>query len=255
VDFYRQGKQPPPEDWKGQGSSSSADAKPKFTGSGFKLGSDEVPGGKVASDDHKEDGDDEDGAETVVRTLTFWRNGFSIDDGPLIPINDPRCQEILEAINSGRAPLHLFNVKQGQQAEVRVADRKGEDFVAPKKTLKAFSGSGQRLGALVPNDKSASSAAAADTQVPAVNSVKMEVDASKPVTSVQIRLADGTRLVSKFNLTHTVSDLVKFIQASRPGAPTQFQLQTQFPTKVLSDSTQTLEQAGLKNATIFQKMT
>jgi hypothetical protein len=37
------------------------------------------------------------------------------------------------------------------------------------------------------------------------------LDPAQPTTSVQIRLADGTRLVSKFNHTHTVNDIRQFI--------------------------------------------
>ena len=43
---------------------------------------------------------------------------------------------------------------------------------------------------------------------------KFEVDQTKPTTSVQIRLADGTRIVCRMNLTHTVGDIRNFINAS-----------------------------------------
>lgn len=37
------------------------------------------------------------------------------------------------------------------------------------------------------------------------------VDASAPTTSVQIRLADGSRLVAALNHSHTVGDLRRYI--------------------------------------------
>ena len=37
------------------------------------------------------------------------------------------------------------------------------------------------------------------------------LDPTQPTTIVQIQLADGTRLVSKFNHTHTVNDIRQFI--------------------------------------------
>lgn len=40
---------------------------------------------------------------------------------------------------------------------------------------------------------------------------KLEVDASQPTTSIQIRLADGSRLSGRFNLTHRIADLRSFI--------------------------------------------
>lgn len=43
----------------------------------------------------------------------------------------------------------------------------------------------------------------------AKNSVS--VDSSRPVTTVQIRLADGSRLVGQFNHSHTIADIRRFI--------------------------------------------
>ena len=43
----------------------------------------------------------------------------------------------------------------------------------------------------------------------AKNSVS--VDSSLPVTTVQIRLADGSRLVGQFNHSHTIADVRRFI--------------------------------------------
>lgn len=38
---------------------------------------------------------------TAIRTLTFWQDGFSIDDGDLRDYQDPANQEILRAIDGG----------------------------------------------------------------------------------------------------------------------------------------------------------
>jgi len=43
----------------------------------------------------------------------------------------------------------------------------------------------------------------------AKNSVS--VDSSLPITTVQIRLADGSRLVGQFNHSHTIADVRRFI--------------------------------------------
>ena len=37
----------------------------------------------------------------VTRYLTFWRDGFSVDDGQLYRYDDPANQTMLNAINSG----------------------------------------------------------------------------------------------------------------------------------------------------------
>lgn len=41
---------------------------------------------------------------------------------------------------------------------------------------------------------------------------KLKLDSSAPVTTIQVRLADGTRLAGQFNLTHTVADIQEYIQ-------------------------------------------
>ena len=55
----------------------------------------EPKGRKLGEEEQEED------VEPVERNLTFWRNGFSIDDGPLFEYSDPKNQKYLEAIKSG----------------------------------------------------------------------------------------------------------------------------------------------------------
>lgn len=60
-------------------------------------------------DDADFGGDDDDddmglGAgneEPVIRNLTFWQDGFSIEDGDLMRYDDESNQAILRAINAG----------------------------------------------------------------------------------------------------------------------------------------------------------
>lgn len=174
--------------------------------------------------------------------------------------DDPANREILQAIESGRAPLSLMNVEPGQPADVNVFKRLDEDYVAPKKKFVPFSGQGQRLGSVTPGEPSraaapapapvaAPAAAAAQPTAPSVN-----VDASTPSTSIQIRLADGTRLVSRFNHHHTVGDLYSFVNASNAGSRSRdYILQTTFPNKELKDHGQSVKDAGLINAVVVQK--
>lgn len=80
------------------------------------------------------------------------------------------------------------------------------------------------------------------------------VDDSLPSTSIQLRLADGTRMVSRFNYSHTIRDIRAFIDASRPGGDRNYQLQTMgFPPKQLNDLDETIEQAGIANSVVIQK--
>ena len=43
--------------------------------------------------------------ETAIRHLTFWQDGFSVEDGELMRYDDPANEQILAEINSGCASL------------------------------------------------------------------------------------------------------------------------------------------------------
>ena len=80
------------------------------------------------------------------------------------------------------------------------------------------------------------------------------LDEALPSTSIQLRLSDGTRMIAHFNYHHTITDIRAFIEASRPGGSTNYQLQMMgFPPKQLNDPMQTIEQAGLANSVVIQK--
>ncbi|KAH9917736.1 uncharacterized protein B0H18DRAFT_1123446 [Fomitopsis serialis] len=256
---------PPQED---AGSSRSS----VFTGGGHTLGSDEVDSTFIPDPSSSIPPEE----ETAIRHLTFWRDGFSVEDGDLMRYDDPTNAQILNEINSGRAPPHILNVSPGQPVELRVVKRLSDEFVAPPKARDVFSGEGHRLGSPVPSIAGLGAAASVDMPgsfpVTATGSVgepsasgasvrsaesintRFEVDQSLPTTSVQVRLADGTRMVCRMNLTHTVGDIRNFINASRPENLTRpYTIQTTFPAKVLDDNAKTVEQAGLVNAVVVQR--
>jgi len=80
------------------------------------------------------------------------------------------------------------------------------------------------------------------------------VDESQPVTSLQLRLADGTRLVARFNHSHTVADTPALHRRCETCARGPCSLQTPgFPPVKLEDDTQTVESAGLINAVVIQR--
>lgn len=244
----------------GEAQAATGSSRSRFTGSGQTLGSDDSPSVVVPDTTERPPR----APETVRRSLTFWRDGFSIEDGPLMRYDEPANQEILRAIRSGRAPTALMGVQQGQQADVHVFKRLDEDYVPPKKTFQPFSGQGNRLGSPTPEVASASASAPTPVAAPAAlaspqasqtpAAPQVAVDASQPTTSLQIRLGDGTRLVSRFNHSHTVGDIYSFVNsASATSRSREYVLQTTFPNKELTDHSQTVKDAGLVNAVVVQK--
>lgn len=259
---------PGPEgaDWDNAGSSSGA-GPIYFQGAGYRLGSEDdqqegasipVVGGASSSSSGAEGPTRAQLDTPVVRHLTFWRNGFSVgEDGELLKYDDPANIQYVAAINAGFAPPELFDIHSEQAVEIKVARKLDEDYKEPPKKLKAFSGSGNRLGdmstAANPIVGSGSSSASAtgtvDSSQPAV-----VVDPSQPTTSIQVRLADGTRIIAKLNHSHTVADLYTFVGSSLPANETRrFNLLTVYPLKELSERDATIKDAGLVNAAVVQK--
>lgn len=124
----------------------------------------------------------------------------------------------------------------------------------PEKPRVPFQGVGRTLG---------SSTAPPSESPVAINhlnaapspSMGLVVDEKLPSTSIQLRLADGTRMIARFNHHHTIGDIRAFIDSSRSGGTRAYQLQTVgFPPKLLNDLSLTIEQAGLANSVIIQKI-
>ncbi|KAH0580409.1 UBX domain-containing protein 1 [Termitomyces sp. J132] len=235
-----------------------------FRGGGHTLGSDEVESTYIPDPDaiHEDEA-------PAVRNLTLWSDGFTIEDGPLMDYDNPGDAALLEQIRSGQAPPHALNLRVGQSVDLRVAHRIHEAYVPPQGS-RAFSGSGNRLGAPVPEITGVGSSSGSTSmpgQFPTSSqrtaagagerqsmTTRFEVDQSLPTTSVQLRLADGTRMVCRMNLTHKVGDLRNFINAARPENLTRpYTIGTTFPSRILDDLDITIEAAGLANSVVVQR--
>lgn len=210
------------------------------------------------SDDFSDFSDDEP-QEMVIR---FWRNGFSVDDGPLRSYDDPANNEFLGSIRRGDVPRELFTTPWGLgEINLNMEDHKNEDYVQIKKPIKAFTGKGRRLGSVVPPT---SVAAPSDTSNLPPRDLKsaeteaqeaLQLNTNEPHTNIQIRLADSSRIVMRINTNQPVSRIREFICRARPGTLSDsFKLLTTFPSKELSDEDQTIADAQLANATVVQRM-
>ncbi|KAL2010545.1 hypothetical protein VTN00DRAFT_6352 [Thermoascus crustaceus] len=209
--------------------------KPKksyFTGTARTLGGDDTPS-RVIEDPNA---GVRQRPPRVSRTLHFWADGFSVDDGELYRSDDPRNAEILDGIRQGRAPLSIMNVQPGQEVDVEIKQHE-EKYVKPKPKYKPFSGPGQRLGSPTPGVRTEAPPTPAASAEPA----KPNVDESQPTVTLQIRLGDGTRLTARFNTTHTIGDVYSFVSAASPASQARpWVLMTTFPSKELTDKSAVL---------------
>ncbi|KAH8517880.1 hypothetical protein H0E87_005699 [Populus deltoides] len=190
----------------------------------------------------------------VNHAVTLWRNGFTVDDGPLRRFDDPANASFLESIKRSECPKELEPLDRGTQVHLDLM-RREENYSEPEKPLVSFQGVGRALGSssdtTVP---AASEPTVASLKAAPVPTPGLVLDSSSPTTSIQLRLADGTRMVSRFNLNHTIRDIRAFIEASRPGGASNYQLQTMgFPPKQLTDPDQTIEEAGIASSVVIQK--
>ncbi|XP_024983168.1 plant UBX domain-containing protein 4-like [Cynara cardunculus var. scolymus] len=207
-----------------------------FTGTGRLLSGEAVPAAPQQP-------------QNLVHNIVFWRNGFTVNDGPLRRLDDPENAPFLESIRKSECPKELEPANRRSSVHVNLI-RRDENFLEPVASQVAFQGVGRTLGrstdepAPVPNT----------TNAP-VPSRGLILDTTLPSTSIQLRLADGTRMIAHFNHHHTVADIRAFINASRPDGSSDYQLQTVgFPPKQLIDLSQTIEQAGLANSVVIQKI-
>ena len=80
---------------------------PSFTGAGHSLTSDAVTQGAPVPEKPQE------------HKITFWQNGFTVDDGPLRDTQDAQNAQFLAAINRGQMPAELAGPDGTAEGEVR----------------------------------------------------------------------------------------------------------------------------------------
>ncbi|KAL8965194.1 MAG: hypothetical protein Q9183_003981 [Haloplaca sp. 2 TL-2023] len=229
-----------------------------FTGTARTLGGDDTPSETIPDPTSSRSR----AAPPVERILHFWSDGFSVDDGPLYRNDDPANAEILAHIRQGRAPMDILNVERSQEVDVKL-DMHEEKYKPPKKKYRPFEGGGQRLGSPTPGDAISQPSASTTAAIPSTasgtsstSSSGMDVDDSQPTVSLQIRLGDGTRLVSRFNTNHTIGDVYDFVRrASTASQAREFALMTTFPSAELKDLTKVLGDMSefKRGGTVVQK--
>ena len=154
-----------------------------FAGAGHSLSGATVDGGTAPTQPHE-------------HTITFWQNGFTLDDGPLRTADDPANAAFLAAVNRGQMPAELIGEDGNAEGDVHIVDKSGEPYKPPTVAEKPFQGQGRSM-----REEGSSSGAAA---APVADAQELTLDAAAPTTTLQVRLADGSRKIVKANHTHTI---------------------------------------------------
>lgn len=209
---------------------------------------------------------------------------------PLRSYDTPENKLFLEDVKSGRVPRELrkrdasgnpmvvsiavSDLRPKTYQELEDACKRLEQMQAGKGQLSEssshskapplFAGSGYKLSNSSASQITSSSAQGssqnADPElVSLLSSPTPTVDESKPVTNVQIRLSNGTRVKARLNTEHTVADLWRVI-ASEMGLPafkaaTNHSISAGFPPKPLTELGLSLAAADLANAAVTHRCT
>nr|XP_036854085.1 UBX domain-containing protein 2B isoform X1 [Manis javanica] len=229
-----------------EASRASGDDKSKsFTGGGYRLGNSFCKRSEYIYGENQ--------LQDVQILLKLWSNGFSLDDGELRPYSDPPNAQFLESVKKGEIPLELQRLVHGGQVNLDMEDHQDQEYIRPRLRFKAFSGEGQKLGSLTPEIVSTPSSPEEEER--SILNAAVPVDDSVPTTKIQVRLADGSRLIQRFNSTHRILDVRDFIVRSRPEfAALDFILATSFPNKELTDENLTLQEADILNTVVLQQL-
>lgn len=190
-----------------------------------------------------------------VPTLHLWRNGFSIDDGPLRPTDDEENRRVLEDLMMNRLPSELHGI-----AGIRIDDRRQDEF--PKQPMKAFSGRGRVLGSPTPQMRDEPRPTLEAAEPPAAPIVtpelpKLDVRRNEPTSTVAVRFPNGQRVQIEVNQNrHTLIDIrTHVVLVQNDLAFQQFDLFAGVPVPVkITDESKTIAENNLCNCLILVKV-
>ena len=248
----------------GAGVSGASSFGGAFVGSGRTLGSTAAEASVPSAAAAKETADAPSSAAEAPQThvVTFWSNGFTVNDGPLRAYDDPRNTPFMEAVSKGQCPPELVPANPTTPININLVRKDADYEPPPEPKYVAFSGAGRTL-ASPPSPTAAPPEIDTAPPDPAKGTAKGKTpfsgewscDDSKPSASVQLRLRDGSRKVAKFNLTHTVRDVRAFIASAAPAAAGNGNYALQlagFPPERLDDEARAVGD-GLAGAVIIQR--
>ncbi|KAM4772371.1 UBX domain-containing protein 2A [Rhinophrynus dorsalis] len=193
--------------------------------------------------------DVENKADVIIK---MWKNGFTINDGQLRDYTDAENRQFMDSMRKGELPLELQKTYEKEEIAVNVEDRKNEDYSSRKPNIDLFSGLGHRLGSATPIIVTKDFRGVEGSDEPSLPTV--DLNESEPVTNIKIWMADGKRVVQRFNTSHRISDVRDFLERIPcKGENTPFTLATSFPLRDLMDETITIQDAHLQNSVLVQK--
>jgi len=182
-------------------------------------------------------------------SIEIYSNGFKWGSDAFRDLADPANQAMLTELEQGHIPRVLLPSGHDPRNPLncRLTDKRPEKYEPPPPPpYIAFSGAGNATGTVV------SESAYIFTSVEMASLPTVVCDESRPSTLIQVKQTSGPKkLRIKINLDAKVIDLAKQVGELSDGQP--FVLSAGFPPVDIGDASQSIEQAGLKGASIILK--
>ena len=185
----------------------------------------------------------------------MFDDGFTVDDSPLRSYTDPANIDFMDTLKRRETPAEFLQKYNGRPIDVHCFKRTGNYVFKP------FTGTGHRLGAVVPptvdltdadqqliSDTGASTVAQMQTR--AQESITLRDGES--TTRIQFRFPKGQTVTGTFNPSMTIVDHLRtFVVAADPAfAFSLFSFYAGFPPKQIEDEGSTIEAANLTNSVV-----
>ncbi|CDU19422.1 hypothetical protein, variant 1 [Plasmodium yoelii 17X] len=184
------------------------------------------------------------------RRITLYKNGFTIDEGEFRDFEVEENKKFMENIEAGILPKELQG-KDKSIMNVAIKDKSSQIYTKNKsqeeKTL--YKGQGVKLGSSNSNLNEEEINKIIASNPTDIKEIK--IDDNNPITTIQIRLYNGKKIIQKFNYNHTVEDLFQFVYGH---TPINFSLFFDFPLKKIERNNKTLQEENLLGVIITQKL-
>ena len=148
--------------------------------------------------------------------IYIYKNGYKIGNGPFKDAkNNKENKKFLDELNQGIIPSALEPILKQQfgdkaaEMEVKVVNRKTEEYVEPKpdkQKFEAFKGAGHSM---VDDSKKQDVDASFDT----VKAEKINCNDANPNTRIQVILIGGKKETLKVNLSNTILQIYAHVKA------------------------------------------
>jgi len=177
--------------------------------------------------------------------ITFWKNGFQVDDGEYRQNDDPANADFLDSCSKGRIPKELY--KPGMGIDVAIEDRREKEYVKPKVPANPFAGNGRSMDGVKPIAKPPAPSPVVNNEPRRTNFVAQ----GQQSTKIRVQYTSGTLVTLTVPVTSTILELKRFICENNPSLNVhKLTLSTTLPMKELNNLDATIQSENLRMAMI-----